>query len=221
MPSITIATCASVAPATVPRPAPVKCPAPDATESDDQAIAFVTVVDLLAGIRVPPSVRFLPPPGVRRLCKWCGRIEQCPDDVPVTWQSDGICLPCLLNVQLLHNARGHRVILLPDRALADPHMPTRWRVYGELQKDGASTTWIVPGIATIAGTLGRQRDSVYRAIRQLETAGYLQRRIRRVAGKRGGVVHEVRLLMGGAAAGSETGMASYQHVQQAPDGGTQ
>lgn len=171
------------------RTSPGTCP-------DVGDVQSVTLIDLLAGMRIPASHRFAPPPGSERLCMWCGRVECWPGDTPPRVQLRGICLPCLLNMQLLYNARGHRVILIPDRMLADGSMPIRLRVFAELQREGASAQWITPNVAEIADRLDRRRDSVYRAMRRLVRDGYAI--TRPVAKGHPHRVPDIRLVMGTA-----------------------
>lgn len=103
-----------------------------------------------------------------------------------------MCMRCVVLVGVLYRARRFHVLLLPDSALSDERLPMRWRVYAELQRQGAGATWVPIHQDRLATLFGRQRDSIYRALRQLERGGYIQRRGRHIAGQRG-VLHEARL----------------------------
>lgn len=167
--------------------------------SDEADIVSVTIIDLLAGIRIHPVHRFAPYPGSERTCAWCGRVETTPDPQTgtVIYHTDGICLPCLLNVQLFQSAGRHRVILLPDRILDDETMPIRWRLFGYLQREGAGAMWIELRATQLAAKLCRQPRTIYRVLAQLERDGYLIRRTRKMPHQRPGLVRELRLSMGG------------------------
>lgn len=173
---------------------------------DESGPLPVTLYNLLAGLHVGPAHRTPPPAGVARRCCWCGRIERHPGDSSTPhYVADSICLPCSLAVQFDAAARSYRVILLPERAFADPSMPIRWRVYAELQRLGANVRWQVPRPAQIARVLDRDRRTVARAITRLAADGYL---LRRPARQRGAItVYEVRLMMGSRATPPPPGKA--------------
>lgn len=168
-------------------------PCPDNAD----APSAVTISDLLSDLHIPPSLRHRAPPepGVARRCCWCGAVERHPGDHSTPHRiADSVCLPCTIRVQFYDHARSYGVIALPLSAFADPSMPLRWRVYGELQRRGAGSMWIEPRPAQLALALGRHRRSIVRAITQLAAGGYLTRSPRR---RNGAVtVYAVRLTQG-------------------------
>ena len=175
-------------------------PSQDDPDQDDFTLSLA---DVLAGLRIPPPSAFLPRPGTARRCCWCERVEFRPgeSDAP-TFISDGICLSCLVTVQLHQQARWFRVILLPNRMLDDErlHVPLTVRLFAQLQRMGAGNTWISANRQQLADHFRVGVASIYRATAQLEAGRYLQRRVRHTGH---GAKHEVRLHYGGPTEASE------------------